>query len=131
MCISRDEDGRRQIFNQISWNTEQDNMKGKRFGKERIVPEIKINGKRNQNCDTTRGKILTPPKLNTETYVPELVLILHGRLSDLERYGKIKSQFDLYKMLSGLLSVHIIGCDVYHTGIKSLIEHNKGNLSFD
>ena len=106
-------------------------MKGSGFGKELIIPENKIKGMRNHNCDTTRELILTPHKLNTETYVPDLVLILHGRLSDLERYGKTKSQFDLYKMFSGLLSVHIIGCDVYHTGMKSLIEHNKGNFSFD
>ena len=104
------------------------NTNGTRFGKELFIPENKIKRTRNHNCDMTRGLVLTPRTLNAETYVPELVLILHGRLSDLERYGKIRSQFDLYNMFSGLLSVHIIGCDVYHTGMKALIENNKGNF---
>ena len=61
----------------------------------------------------------------------DIILILHGRLSELERYGRIKKrQMDIYKMFVGLLSVQITGCDILHTGIKTLIENNKGKIEY-
>ena len=78
-----------------------------------------------QNNDTRLN--LDPRKLNLhEDRVPEITLILHGRLSDLDRYGKLNKAFDLYKMFHSLISVHFIGCNIYHTGMKSIIDHNRG-----
>ena len=83
-----------------------------------------INSRRNKNI-----KITGPyDEYNEEILGEELVLIFHGRLSDLERYGRIKNQVDIYKIFNGLLSVHIVGCDVHHTGIKALVENNKGKF---
>ena len=71
------------------------------------------------------------PNPNMVDCEDDIILILHGRLSELERYGRIKKrQMDIYKMFVGLLSVQITGCDILHTGIKTLIENNKGKIEY-
>ena len=63
-----------------------------------------------------------------ETTLPQLKMILHGRISDLERYGRTKNRLDLFRLFTDLLSVTIIGCDIHHTSIKTLVNNNKGKL---
>ena len=81
-----------------------------------------------RSCGQNRSISSYSKNSNYEDTVPELILILHGRLSDLDRYGKLRAELDTYKMFQNLLSVHINSCNTYHIGIKSLIEHNKGNM---
>ena len=60
--------------------------------------------------------------------LPPITLILHGRISDLERYGKTQNKLEIFRIFTDLLSVTIIGCDIHHTSIKTLVHNNKGKL---
>ena len=59
---------------------------------------------------------------------PAITIVLHGRISDLERYGKTQNKLEIFKIFTDLLSVTIIGCDIHHTSIKTLVHNNKGKL---
>ena len=60
--------------------------------------------------------------------LPPITMILHGRISDLERYGKTQNKLEIFRIFTDLLSVTIIGCDIHHTSIKTLVHNNKGKL---
>ena len=62
------------------------------------------------------------------TNLPPITIILHGRISDLERYGKTQNKLEIFRIFTDLLSVTIIGCDIHHTSIKTLVHNNKGKL---
>ena len=66
--------------------------------------------------------------IEKKTTLPQLKMVLHGRISDLERYGRTKNRRDLFRLFTDLLSVTIIGCDIHHTSIKTLVKNNKGKL---
>ena len=66
--------------------------------------------------------------IEKKTTLPQLKMVLHGRISDLERYGRTKNRLDLFRLFTDLLSVTIIGCDIHHTSIKTLVKNNKGKL---
>ena len=128
-CISNNEDFKKQIVKEIELCSDGYITRNPRFSGQYFATNFEEKNKTPQNNDTRIN--LDPRKLNLhENYVHEIILILHGRLSDLDRYGKLNKAFDLYKMFNSLLSVHLIGCNIYHTGVKSLIDHNRGKYKF-
>ena len=126
-CISYNEELRQHVLNEIEKSSEWHKTRTSWLGKEKFPLNNKTNDTQFRNCDIDKGIILDHRTLDLDDNVPEITLILHGRLSDLDRYGKLRTKFDLYKMFDNLLSVHFMACNVYHTGMMSLVEHNKGN----
>ena len=117
-CISNNEEIKQCVLNEIKCSSNRH---------ESQYPWFTIKYTREPNSEQNKNISSHSQDSNCEDKVPELTLIFHGRLSDLDRYGKLRVELDVYKMFDNLLSVHIISCKIYHIGIKSIIEHNKGN----
>ena len=124
-CISNNKDIQKQLIKEIELGSDGCITRNSWSDGQYLANNFEDKNKTSQNKDTRIN--LDPRKLNLhEHYVPKMILILHGRLSDLDRYGKLNKSFDLYRMFDSLLSVHFIGCNIYHTGMKTLIDHNRG-----
>ena len=88
-----------------------------------------LNGKRISLSNDEARRASDVSRKETEgRNVPPITIILHGRISDLERYGKTQNKLEIFRIFTDLLSVTIIGCDIHHTSIKTLVHNNKGKL---
>ena len=128
-CISYNEETRQCVLNEIQCSSNRHESQFSWF-KRKYNHHQNHDGQKSiqSNCEENKSISFHCLDSNYEDKVPELTLILHGRLSDLNRYGKLRTELDIYKMFHNLLSIHVISCNTYHTGMKSIIEHNKGNI---
>ena len=128
-CISNNEETRQCILNEIKCSSNQHESQFSWFKRKHTHEPNNHSRKSSQpNCEQNNSNSFHSQDSNWEDKVPELTLILHGRLSDLDRYGKLRAEVDIYKIFHNLLSIHFISCNIHHIGMKSIIEHNKGKI---
>ena len=106
-------DGRNIIGHNLTKPTEVSDLNFKR-----ITPSNN-EGKRNSKVSR---------RTTEERNFPLITIVLHGRISDLERYGKTRNKLEIFRIFTDLLSVTIIGCDIHHTSMKTLVNNNKGKF---